>query len=101
MQGLRYGKYLGCCVDRIFILGKMQAPLIFLYLEPIYLCNLVTWANRKCQAYRIMRESLMTGVDQLKLKYIIVFMCKSKLMKGSAYFRCSDELVTVMSWHVM
>ena len=47
-QGPRYGKYLGCCTDGILILGKMRVPLIFSYLEPLYLCNLATWANRKC-----------------------------------------------------
>ena len=75
----------------------MRAPFIFSYLEPVYLCNLATWANRKCKAYRIMPESLMTDVDRLKFKYIIVFTCKSKLTRGSAYSRRSDELVTVMS----
>ena len=100
-QGPRYGRYLGRCTNRIFILGKMRSPLIFSYLEPVYLCNLATWANRKCQAYRMMPESLMTDMDQLKFKYIIVFTCKSKLMRGSTYFRCSDELVTVMSRRVM
>ena len=39
----------------------------------------------------------MTDVDRLKFKYIIVFTCKSKLTRGSAYSRRSDELVTVMS----
>ena len=93
VQGPRYGRYLGRCTDRIFILGKI---LNFSYLEPIYLCNLATWANRKCQAYRMMPESLMTDMDWLKFKYIIVFTCKSKLMRGS-----TDELVTVMSRHMM
>ena len=46
-------------------------------------------------------ESFMTDVDRLKFKYIIIFMRKSKLMRGSAYFRCSDELVMEMSWHAM
>ena len=98
MQGPRYGKYLGHCADRILILAKMWAPLIFSYLEPIYLCNLATWANRKCQAYRIIPESLITDVDWLKF---IVFTCKSKLMRGSTYFRHSDELVMLMSQHMM
>ena len=77
VQGPRYGKYLGRCEDRIFILGKMRAPLIFLYLEPVYLCNLATWANRKCQTYRMMPESLMTDVDRLKFKYIVGIMVRS------------------------
>ena len=75
-QGPRCGKYLSRCADRIFILGKMQAPLNFSYLEFMYLCNLATWANRKCQAYRMLPESFMTDVDRLKFKYIIVFTCK-------------------------
>ena len=49
----------------------------------------------------MMPESLMTDMDQLKFKYIIVFTCKSKLTRGSTYFRRSDELVTVMSRRVM
>ena len=53
-----------------------------------------TWVNRKCQAHIMMPESLMTDVDQLKFKYIIIFTCKSKLTRGSTI----SDAVMSLSW---
>ena len=69
-QGPIYGKYLGRCADRIFYFGQNASAINFFVPGTRILA---TWANRKCQAYRMMPESLITDVDRLNL-YILSYL---------------------------